>query len=597
METTLKPNRAQEFRAALAERPILAGGALATTLFARRPDWHGAVEDANLTLPALVRDIHRDFLAAGAQILKTNTFGGNRIRLAAAGSRHTVAQVNRAGVRIAREAARDRAFVAGVIGPLGVLLQPLGSLPPAECGAVFREQAEALLAAGADLFMLETFRDLAELRVAVEAVREAAGDEIVVAAQVTVGPDGRLYDGSPVESFGPRLDQLRADAIGVNCAGPRAVLETLEALAALTPKPLVAVPSAGLPMSHNGHATFPCPPEYLAAQARRCVEAGAMIVGGCCGVTPEHIRHMNLALAGARPRERSVRVAAPPAAQLAEPLPQAEKSRLGARLAAREFVVIVELPAPRGDLRGSIEAAIQCRQAGADAVSVPAGNRSAHIAPPVAAPVLHARAGIGTLQYVVCRNRTVASLQAELLGANAMGVHNILCITGDPPGSLEIDSIGLVRIAQGLNRGLDFGGNPIGAPAAFLIGVGVNPAAADLDLEIRRLEAKVEAGAEYAITTPVFDAALLEAFLRRIERLGIPVIASVWPMAAVRDAEFAANELGLAVPEAFLDRLRAGEDGFAIAREIAAAVRPMVAGLRVVADHDVARALTVLPER
>lgn len=597
METTLKLNRAQEFRAALAARPVLADGAMATTLLAHRPDWHGAVEDANLTLPALVRDIHRDFLAAGAQILKTNTFGGNRIRLTAAGSRHSVAQLNRAGVRIAREAARERAFVAGVMGPLGLLLEPLGSLSPAKAREVFCEQAEALLAAGVDLFMLETFRDLAELGEAVQAVREVAGDQIVVTAQVTVGADGRLWDGSPVESFGPRLEQLPADAVGVNCSGPRVVLETLEALATLTLKPLVAVPSAGLPMSHDGQVSFPCSAEYLAAQARRFVEAGAMIVGGCCGVTPEHIRHMNQAVAEARPRERSVHAVPPPVRPPVAVVPQAEKSQLGAKLAARQFVTIVELPAPGADLSESIEAAIQCRKAGIDVVSVPAGNRSTHIPPQVAGPVLHARAGLGTLQYITCRNRTVASLQAELLGANAMGVHNILCITGDPPGALEIDSIGLVRMAQGLNRGLDFGGNAIGAPAAFLIGVGVNPAAADLETEIRRLEAKVEAGAEYAITTPMFDAALLEAFLQRIAHLQLPVVASIWPMQALREAEFAANELGLAVPEAFLWRLREGEDGFAIAREIAAAVRPMVAGLRVVAGADLARALSILPER
>ncbi len=584
MEATVKLTRAQEFRAALAERPLLADGAMATQLHARRPTLLGAVEDTNLTLAPLVRNVYRDYLAAGAEILKTNTFGANRLRLESAGSHHRAVELNRSAVRIAREASRDRAFVAGVIGPLGARLAPLGPLPAAEAHAAFIEQAAALFSAGVDLFVLETFRDIAELRVAIDAVRAVAGDELVIAAQVTVGDDGRLYDGTPVEAFGPCLDELRADAVGVNCSGPRALLDALEKLAAMTAKPLIAVPSAGLPTTHNGKMTFPCTPEYMAGYARRYAEAGARIVGGCCGTTPEHIRAMGDAIAGVQPAERSVSATAATRPEPVEPVTLESKSRLGVKLAEREFVTIVELDTPRGDAAQSIAAALQCLDAGIDVISFPSGQYAVGRMSAVAAcHLIHGRAHIGTMLYQTCRDRSAAALQGALLGANAMGVHNVLCITGDPPGSIDIDSVGLVEIAHNLNRGQDLGGNPIGAPAELLIGVAANPSAADLDHEVQRFEAKVRAGAEFAITTPIFDAAVLDAFLHRTGHLGIPLFASIWPLASLSHAEFVVNELGQPVPEAVLDRLRAGEDGAALAREIAAAVRPKVAGLRVIA--------------
>lgn len=500
------PNRAAEFRSAFPQKRWVTDGAMATMLFAKGASSRKSVEELNLALPALVRDVHREYLAAGAEILRANTFGANRIRLAQADLAAKLTDINRTAVRIARTIAEDRAFVAGTIGPTGVRLAPLGSLTEEEARGVYRQHASAL--AGVDLFVLETFRDIAELHAAVDGVREAAGSEMVVIAQLSVEDDGRLQDGTPPDRYGAELNELAADVVGINCSqGPYAVFNALAAIRPHVTKPLSASPGAGFPVA--------CSPEYFAKQPWN-----VQVAGGCCGTTPEHIRQLRSAFDSPMPEQ------------------------------------------PR------VSAHSGCSRAWPEGLG--------------SACVIERRDGeltdIETILYIATRGRSANDLQRYLRTAHTLGQRGILCLTGDGWGTLDIDSIGLTHIAAGLNRGVDFGGNPID-PTTFTIGVRADPNASDLDREVERFEAKVRAGAQFAITQPIFDIALYEAFLQRIESLSIPVIASVWTITDTRTAEYAINELHIPVPQPIMDRIAAGE-GLAASEEIAAALRPISAGLR-----------------
>jgi homocysteine S-methyltransferase len=514
-------------------------------------------------------------------------------------------------VRIAREAARDQAFVAAAVGPLGVRLAPLGSVTPEDARSIFREQIDALVEAGVDCLMLETFRDLNEVRAAVEAAREAVGPEMVLMAHLSVEDDGRLQDGTSVEDFTRALDALPVDVIGLNCSsGPRVMLETLEKMRAYTAKPLSALPNAGLPASVDGRNIYLCSAEYMAHYAARFLEAGARVVGGCCGTTPEHIREIRTEVGHLQPAGAASAVGLlidvgllindepVPRPGPLEKIPVAEKSRLGAKLAAGTFVSLVEILPPRGlDASKEIAGAKLCKQAGIDCVNVPDGPRaSARLSAQVTCQLIQEQTAMETVLHVCCRDRNILSIQSELLGAHLVGLRNLICITGDPPSAgvypgatpvFDVDSIGLCTIVNNLNRGLDLGGNPMGSQTALLLGVGANPGAYNLDEEIRRFEAKVKAGAEYAVTQPVFDLDLLEAFLKRTAEFGIPVIAGIWPLTSFRNAEFMVNELRVPVPESYMQRMRvadsaeaAGAEGVAIAREMVQRVRPLVAGVQ-----------------
>ena len=595
--------RAGEFRQALDSRVLVADGAMGTALYSKGILFNRCYDELNLSLPALVRDVHQEHIGAGAEILQTNTFGANRKRLAAFGFADKVRPINRAGVRIAREAARGLAFVAGTIGPLGIRLEPLGPTSLSEARAIFREQAEALAEAGVDLLILETFRDANEIREAIFAVRDAVGDEIAVIAQVSVEEDGHLGDGASSEAFTRHLNEWPADVIGLNCcSGPKVVLETIERMAQYTTKPLSAMPNAGLPTVVEGGNLYPCSPEYMARYARRFLDAGVKIVGGCCGTTASHVAHIRNEIrnpAHAQPA-RSVAVVESATAGCHEldQTAMADKSLLGAKLAAGKFVTMVEILPPRGtDASKEIEGAKLCRAAAIDCVNVPDGPRaSARMSAQVACQILQREAGIEAVLHFCCRDRNILSIQSDLLGAHAAGIRNLICITGDPPrvgiypdatGVFDVDAIGLVKIAKNLNRGLDLGGHPIGSQTALLIGVAANPGAWNMDEELRRFERKVETGAEYAVTQPVFDIDRLEAFVKRTERYNIPFIASIWPLTSHQNAEFLVNELRVPVPEVYLDRIRqaesaeaAGAEGIAIARELVERIKPMVAGVQ-----------------
>jgi homocysteine S-methyltransferase len=600
--TTATNNRAQEFRDHLSRRVMVSDGAMGTMLYSRGVFINRCFDELNLSSPELVRQIHQDYVKAGAEIVETNTFGASRLRLAGFGVADKLTAINQAGVRLAREAAKEAAFVAGAVGPLGVRIEPLGPTSFAEARAIFREQIDALLEAGVDLLILETFGNLNELREAVRAAHEATGGEVAIVAQVTIDDFGHLPGGTDTETFTREMDSWPVDAIGLNCSvGPKATLETIERMMQFSSKPMSAMPNAGLPTRVEGRNMYLCSPEYMAQYARRLLWAGVRIIGGCCGTTPDHIKLIRSETRSLQPLQKklSVTVEEPEVkAHALTPVPMAEKSKLGAKLAQGKFVALVEILPPRGvDASREIAGARLCAEQGIDAINVPDGPRaSARMSAQVACQLIQRHAGIEAVSHFCCRDRNILGIQSELLGAHTAGVRNLICITGDPPrmglypdatAVFDVDAIGLVNIVSNLNHGLDIGGNPIGSQTALLIGVGANPGALNMDEEIRRFEWKVEAGAEYVVTQPVFDLDLLENFLQRIEHVKIPVICGLWPLTSFRNAEFMVNELRVPVPGHFMERMRrvdnaekAREEGVAIAREMVARVRGMVAGVQ-----------------
>lgn len=596
--------RAAQFRQRLDHGVLVSDGAMGTMLYGRGVFINRCFDELNLSQPDLVREIHEEYVKAGAEIIETNTYGANRPRLESFGLAGKLAEINRAGARIAREAIGEKSgvFVAGCLGPLGLRIEPLGPTSFAEARAHFAEQASTLVEAGVDLLLLETFGSVSELREALAAARAAAGPEMVLIAQMTIGDDGRLLDGTELENFTRFLDESPADVIGLNCSvGPKAMLEAVERMLTLTKKPLSALPNAGNPTRVEGRNIYLSSPEYVAQYARRMLWAGVRIVGGCCGTTPDHIRSIRSEARSLQPGHRSLQatVEEPKArAQAMEKVGVADKSSLGAKIAAGQFVAFVEILPPRGvDPAKEIAGARLCKQHGIDAINVPDGPRaSARLSAQVTCQLIEREAGIESVLHFCCRDRNILSIQSELLGAHAAGIRNLICITGDPPrmgaypdatAVFDVDAIGLANIVNNLNHGLDIGGNPIGSQTALLLGVGANPGALNMDEEIKRTRWKVEAGAEYIVTQPVFDLGLLEKFLEAIRAFRVPVIAGIWPLTSYRNAEFMVNELRVPVPEHYLERMRAAADperaraeGVAIAQEMVRQVRPLVEGVQ-----------------
>ena len=595
-------SRALEFRERLEASAMVADGAMGTMLYSRGVFINRCYDELNLSSPDLVRGIHLEYVKAGAEILEANTFGANRMRLESFGIAEKLRAINQAGVRIAREAAGPDAFVAGSVGPLGAHIEPLGPTSFAEARAIFAEQIGTLLEAGADLLILETFSNLDELREAVMAARAVAGKDPVVVAQVTIDDYGNLRDGTDTRTFTLQMAQWPADVIGCNCsAGPKVTFETVEKMMQYCQKPTSAMPNAGHPSLVDGRKLYLCSPEYMAQYARRMLWAGVRIVGGCCGITPEHIRLVHAEARSLQPGKRGpvIAVAAPATrAEALEPVPTALKSKLGASLDRGRFVAFVEILPPRGVAYSQeINAARACVERGIDCINVPDGPRaSSRMSAQVACQLIQQQAGAEAVLHFCCRDRNILGIQSELLGAHAVGIRNLICITGDPPrmGSypgatavFDVDSIGLVNIVSNLNRGLDIGGNSIGSQTEFLIGVGVNPGALNLDEELQRFEWKIRAGAEFVVTQPVFDLEVLKQFLARIQPASIPVIAGIWPLTSYRNAEFMVNELRVPVPDPVLERMRrvhsaeeSAREGLAIASEMVMGVRSMVQGVQ-----------------
>ncbi|HEY3161430.1 MAG TPA: bifunctional homocysteine S-methyltransferase/methylenetetrahydrofolate reductase [Vicinamibacterales bacterium] len=603
------------FLQALDERVLVCDGAMGTMLYAKGVFINRCFDSLNMMSADTVAEIHQDYVRAGADVLETNTFGANRIKLRSFGLGDKVREINMEGARIARRAARDQAYVAGAIGPLGVRIEPWGKMGTDEAEAYFREQAEALAEGGVDLFILETFRDLNEMGAAIAAVRSVSSLPIV--GQMTIEDDGNSLDGTPPELFAPEMERRGADVIGVNCSiGPAHMLETVERMAAVTHARLSAQPNAGRPRDIEGRNIYLSSPEYLASYARRFALQGVRLVGGCCGTTPEHIRQMKTAIKQVNVGKASVAVGralsgSPGAPDKVRPtehepsylrvVPRADKSQMAAALAASHFVTVVELLPPKGFVGdGVIELARTLKIRGVDVVNIPDGPRGPRMSALALAVLVQQKAGIETVLQFSCRDRNLLGMQSDLLGAHAMGIRNLVSVTGnarmvgdypDATAVFDVDSVGLTNVITRLNQGLDIGGQGIGAPSAFHIGVMVNPGAENLDSEVRRFEYKVEAGAEFAITRPVFDAGTFERLYARIESAGIPILAGLRPFESVIDAEFMANEVpGVRVPDQVLERMRGAKDaetaaaqGIAIARDTLAAIRGMVQGVQIAA--------------
>jgi len=597
---------------------VLCDGAMGTMLYARGVFINRCYDELNLSQAELVREIHGEYLQAGAEVIETNTFGANAFRLEMHGLKDKVREINKAGVKIARECVNQirekqasEAFVAGSIGPLGVRLEPLGKVGLDEARAAFEEQIRALVeggpGVGADLLMIETMTSLAEAEQAIFAARSVAPG-VPVVVMMTVDEEGNCLDGSSAETAAQKLTEWGADAIGCNCsAGPVTVLSVIERMKPVTTKPLAAMPNAGIPRAVEGRTIYLTSPEYMASFAKKAVKAGATFVGGCCGTTPSYTRAMKSALraldameGGALVMEQagSSRNGAKPASKV-EPPRLAERSKIGAMVSAGDFVTMVEIVPPKGiDCSKELDGAAMLHRLGVDAINVPDSPRaSARMSAQSLCVQIQQHVGIETILHYTCRDRNVLSIQSDLLGASSIGLKNILCLTGDPPklgnypnatAVFDVDAIGLVNVVHNLNYGLDIGKNSIGASTGFTIAVAANPGVADMDQEVRRFAFKVEAGAEFAITQPVFDLRVLEEFLRRIEGFRIPVIAGIWPLTSLRNAEFMKTDLRVSMPDDVMARMAAvttpeegRAEGVKIAREMLAEARPMVQGVQV----------------
>lgn len=585
----------------LSAHPVLCDGAMGTLLYSKGIFINRCYDELNLSQPELILGIHQDYLHAGAEVIETNTFGGNGFRLARHGCADKVREINLAGARLARDAAKSfQALVAGAVGPLGVRIEPLGKIAREEARDSFRQQIEAVVEGGVDLLVLETFGSLEELHQAILAARDVNPDTPVV-AQVTIDEDGSCLDGSTPELFGPKLTDWGADVVGINCSvGPVAMLDAIERLRQVTTAPLSAMPNAGMPRNVEGRNIYLCSPEYMASYARKFVAAGVRFVGGCCGTTPEHIRVMKSAIRVTNAKRTPAVVSAESRVpSTIQPVPIQNRSRVGEKLKAGEFVTFVEIVPPKGvNPAKEVEGARYLKSVGIDAINIPDSPRaSARMSNQALCLLIQQQVGIETVLHYSCRDRNVLGIQSDLLGGYAVGIRNLICITGDPPkmgnypdatAVFDVDAIGLVNIVKNLNQGLDVGANPMGNATAFVIGVGANPGAPNLDEEVRRFEYKVEAGAEYAVTQPVFDLKLLETFLRRIEQFRIPLLAGIWPLVSVRNAEFMKNELRVSVPDSILARMAsatnaeaARAEGVAVAREMLVAVRGEVQGAQI----------------
>ena len=593
-------------------------GAMGTELYASGVFVNVSYDGLNLETPDIVENVHRNYVNAGAEVIETNTFGANPVKLSSYGLVDRTEEINRAAAHLARRSAQKRALVVGAIGPLGIHIEPLGPTSREEAQEFYHRQIDGLVEGGVDGFVLETFSDLNEMKQAFNAVRSRS--PLPVICQVTVGDDACTSYGTSPEDVAIEVAAWGADVIGLNCSvGPAVMLDAVERMAEVTDLPLSAQPNAGLPRAVGDRKIYLASPEYMAQYARRMIEAGARFVGGCCGTSPEHIRSIRALVGGVRPRSTRVRPGShvePHDTPIQPDVPLGERSAWGRKIAEASFVTSIEITPPRGwdaeDLLG------QCRRiqaAGADTVNVlDHPHAHARMSALPAAMLIEREVGIETIVHYPCRDRNMTRMISDLLGATAAGLHNLLVVTGRPPttgpypdstASLDIDSIGLTNVVHGLNRGVDPGGNAIGVPTRFVIGARVNQVAVDQDREAGRLKWKVDAGVDFVITQPVFDAGRLHAFLERVPDVSVPLVASLRPLTSLREAEFLHNEVpGVHIPEEIMSRMveaeQDGEDaaraeGVNIALEVFESIRDSIAGAHVhVPDGNLDGALKIL---
>lgn len=596
---------------ALRERIVLFDGPMGSEIYKRGIFFNRCYDEINISKPEMVADIHRSYLDAGAEVLTTNSFGANRIRLTQFGLESRTEEINRRAVEVAKLVAKDQAWVAGSIGPIGVPLAPVGKISPGEAFHAFREQAEILDAAGVDCFILETFVHLPEIWQAVRGVRKASSLPIIACLTFPPpNPNSSALRGLEPERVARTMEEWGVDAIGTNCSmGPKGILDIVERIAACTDIPIVAMPNAGMPQTVEGRTLYLASPEYMAEYARRLAQKGANGVGGCCGTTPEMIKEMRVFLRSISPIHQVDPVTACDASldetsesqSGNEPVPITERSEFAKRVYSDRFTVSVELDPPRGiHPRHAVEGAAMLYRAGVDVVNIADGPRAvARMGPAALSQLVRQRVPpMETVVHYCCRDRNLLGIQMDLLGAHALQLRNILAVTGDPPkmgtypdatAVFDIDSIGLISFIQLLNRGLDFSGQSIGGQTSIFVGAGCNPGHVEINLEIDRFHRKVAAGAEYFFSQPVFDPKLLDYFLEQTESCShVPFLVGIMPLVSVKNAEFLHNEVpGMQIPEAVRNAMKAApsreaqrEVGIEVARETLEMVKdhPRIAG-------------------
>lgn len=576
-------------------------GGMGTMLYNKGVFINRCYDELTLKDPELVKSIHKEYVKVGCEILETNSFGATWPRLKPYGLEGQCYQINKRAAEIAREVAGEDVYVAGSVGPLGIRIEPYGPTAFDEAKDFFKEAIKGLVAGGVDAIILETFSYLPEIEQGIKAAREVC--DLPVIAQMTIQENGRTTYGDEPVHIAAFLDKCGADIIGLNCSvGPAIILSAMEKMVKATARPLSAQPNAGLPREIEGRKMYMANPEYMAEYAKQLILVGVKFLGGCCGTTPEHIRKIVDAVRSMSPRhERTVvTVIDNTKPQKVEPIPAAERSQFAAKVVKGQFVTSIEIVPPQGCDPDKIMASAQkIKDGGVDAINVPDGPRAQSRMGAIATSlIIEQRIGIESVVHYTCRDRNLLGMQSDLLGAAALGLRNLLLVTGDPPkmgpyplatAVFDIDSIGLTNMVYALNHGVDIGGNSIGKPTAFFIGVGANPGALELDYELKRFDYKVEAGAQFAITQPVFDANQLFKFLKAIEKWHIPVLAGIWPLVSYRNAEFLANEVpGVVMPREILERMKkaatpeaARKEGMAIACEMAALVKNAVQGIQV----------------
>lgn len=578
---------------------LVCDGAIGTMLYSKGIYINRCFDELNLSQPKTVKDIHREYIDAGADIIETNTFGANTIKLTPHGLENKLYEINHWGALLAREVAGQNVFVAGSMGPLSRPIQPLGTISLDYAFQVFAEQAQPLEDGGVDLFILETFNDVTMLEIAVKAIQSVSQKPVI--AQISFSNDARTMYGVTPSDVAQRLSKLKLSAIGTNCStGPQPMLEEIEQMAKYTTLPLVAMPNAGMPKFVEGRLIYLASPEYFAEYAKRFIQTGVSIVGGCCGTTPQHIAAIKAAVKALRPTkviEKNVtRV------EIEEKKIKAEskiiKSELHKKLKQGKFITCIEINPPRSpDVSKVLNGCQKIKDQGVDAVNIPDGPRaSARMSPLSLASIIESRVKIDTILHYTCRDRNILGMQSDLLGAHALGLRNVLAVTGDPPklgdyptatAVFNVDAIGLLRIADRLNNASDLAGNPIEKATSFYLGAGANPGAINFEEEIYRLKLKIDAGAEYILTQPLFELALFEKFMKAIASYQVPVLAGILPLATYRNAEFLHNEVpGMSIPRDIRKRLRDAKDaedakkiGIEVAQRMLEKIKPAIQGI------------------
>jgi len=588
----------ESFLSRLKAGVIICDGAMGTYLNQKGVSYDHCFDELNLSRPELIGEVHREYINAGAEIIETNTFGANKVRLSAYGMESNVRDINIKAAKIAREA-RDIAgqdtLIAGSIGPLGKHLEPFGKISQATAFDIFTEQIEAQLEGGVDLFMIETVSNLDEMEIAVKAIKKISALPIV--AQMTYTAEGNTLLGNSPEEVVGRLLPYGVDVIGANCSvGPQKMLEVIEKIGQLGVEFISAQPNAGLPRLYGGRFVYFSSPDYFGQYARKFVDAGATIVGGCCGTTPEHIKAVAEAVKDVHPIRRQQKTPSHIKVKTAKEPPKASQVSPFLEKLKRKFVISVEIDPPKGTRPDKlIRVAGELKKAGADAVNI-ADSPMARVRMSclALAYLIKQHVDIDIVLHFTTRDRNLMGLQSDLLGANAVGIRDILALTGDPPhvgdyphatAVYDVDSIGLVSIISKLNSGFDFAGNSIGKPTQLSIGIAANPTAPDIELELERLRRKIDAGGQFIFTQPMYDVDMINSFLEKVADYSLPVILGVLPLVSYKHAEFMHYEVpGILVPEPVRERMkkageRSAEEGAVIAMEIIEKIKKSVTGL------------------